>query len=134
VVIDSELELFSWGYWGWGSATEELVQVVNAVERGRGYNSPLRVDSRISRSVRARGFNGGSFESAVGDENYWHCRDLGNTTPAGPNVYLKRPEAAAKLVDFARELSASRRRVIFFCSCERPRCADKGDCHISSAA
>jgi hypothetical protein len=33
----SRQTLFSWGYWGWGNATEQLVEAVDAVETSRGY-------------------------------------------------------------------------------------------------
>lgn len=42
------LTIFTWGYWGWGNATENLVEVVDAVERARGYRPPIFVDIRIS--------------------------------------------------------------------------------------
>jgi hypothetical protein len=45
--------LFTWGYYGWGNATPQLVEAVDAVEHSRGFAPPLFVDIRIRRSVRA---------------------------------------------------------------------------------
>ena len=57
---------FSFGYRGWGSAVAQLVEAVDAVEASRGCAPPLFVDVRISRSVRARGFDGPAFAHQVG--------------------------------------------------------------------
>jgi hypothetical protein len=59
------LTVFSWGYDGWGNATSELKQAVDAVERSRGFKSPFFVDIRIQRSARAKGFTGTNFESTL---------------------------------------------------------------------
>ena len=57
--------VFSWGYFGWGNATGQLVRAADAVERDRGFGSPVFVDIRIRRSVRAVGFNGSAFEELL---------------------------------------------------------------------
>ena len=56
------LTAFTWGYWGWGTHTNEFVDVVDAVERSRSFRPPIFVDIRFSRSVRAPGFREGAFE------------------------------------------------------------------------
>jgi len=43
------LEAFSWGYWGWGNHTRELIDAVDAVERRHGRRPPVFVDIRFSR-------------------------------------------------------------------------------------
>jgi len=48
--------LFTWGYYGWGNHTPDLVKAVDAVETSRGFQPPMFVDIRIRRSVRAAGF------------------------------------------------------------------------------
>ena len=56
--------LFTWGYYGWGNATSQLVEMVDAVERARGFAPPMFVDIRIRRAVRAKGFQGDAFYAA----------------------------------------------------------------------
>ena len=46
--------LFSWGYWGWGNATERLVEAIDAAERARGFCPSIFVDTRLRRQGRAR--------------------------------------------------------------------------------
>ena len=36
----SRITIFSWGYWGWGNATPQLVHLVDSVEAARGFNPP----------------------------------------------------------------------------------------------
>jgi len=48
--------LFSWGYWGWGNATGQLVEATNAAEHARGFKPPIFVDIRLRRQGRAQGF------------------------------------------------------------------------------
>jgi hypothetical protein len=95
------LTLFTWGYWGWGNATRELVRAVDAAEARSGFEPPLFVDIRILRSVRAVGFNGTNFERLVGPHRYRWLRDLGNLTVLegrGGKVRIKDPNAAATLL------------------------------------
>jgi hypothetical protein len=79
----SKLTIFSWGYWGWGNATQQLVQLVDSIEATRGFNAPVFVDIRISRSVRARGFNANAFGRLLGDARYRHMPLLGNLAVLG---------------------------------------------------
>ena len=113
--------LFTWGYWGWGNATEHLVEAVDAIEAHRGFKPPLFVDIRISRSVRAKGFNGNSFEEMLGAQRHRWMKSLGNkriVTGQGPRIQIADPGAANDLLDLAVTSAKEDRRVIFFCSCE----------------
>ena len=62
----AHITIFKWGYDGWGNATKTLVRSVDAIERARGYESPIFVDIRYSRSVRAIGFRDHAFEKLLG--------------------------------------------------------------------
>jgi Protein of unknown function, DUF488 len=113
---------FSWGYWGWGTHTEELVSTIDAIERKHGRRAPVFVDIRISRQVRAPGFRADTFEKLLGKRRYVWLPRLGNA-----NVKAKRrgikiadPSAAGDLLDLVIRVGEEKRRVIFFCSCERP--------------
>src|SRR5262245_14615640 len=74
----SPLTIFSWGYEGWGNATDQLLQAVDNVEKERGFEPPLFVDIRISRAVRAVGFRDAAFEETVGYDRYLWMDSLGN--------------------------------------------------------
>ena len=128
------LTLFTWGYWGWGTATDQLIRAVDAVEAARGYQPPLFVDIRISRSVRAPGFNGRAFEHAVGASRYRWLDALGNEgiLDGGP-MRIKDPAAADALLDIAKACADNRQRVLFFCSCELPL-TKAGECHRITVA
>jgi hypothetical protein len=124
------LTLFSWGYWGWGNATNELVQAVDAGEAMRGFGPPIFVDIRIRRNVRAKGFTGDTFERTVGRDRYRWIQDLGNEsvlTGGGP-TRIKNPKAASRLLDLALEAAEQRQRLLFFCACEFPISAGS-QCH-----
>jgi hypothetical protein len=98
------LTLFSWGFWGWGTATKQLVEAVEAVEASRGYQPPLFVDVRVDRSKsRAPGFKGAAFEKEFGPSRYIWMDDLGNQAiPDGGPMRIKNPAAAETLLDQAR--------------------------------
>lgn len=112
--------LFSFGYWGSGSATPALVSAVEQAEAMRGFGPPLWVDIRISRAVRAAGFRERAFERLLGAQYAW-MPDLGNlcVQERRAGIRIARPGAAEELLD--RALSAPTRRAIFFCSCALPR-------------
>ena len=136
-VLMEPITLFSWGYWGWGNATPQLVEAVDAVETARGFRPPLFVDVRISRSVRAVGFRDHAFEHLMGRERYRWMRELGNKriqTGTGPPLQIAEPAAAEKLVDIAREAAAEQRRLLFFCACERPIDDQGTACHRVTVA
>lgn len=116
------MTLFSFGYWGCGSATRQLVKAIDAAEARRGFGPPLWVDIRLRRSVRAAGFRDREFEKHLKSRYRW-MPDLGNLQieERGKGIKIKNPAAANELLDLA--LEARRRRVIFFCACEYPhRC------------
>ena len=122
--------LFSFGYWGWGSAVPLLVEAVDAVEASRGYAPPLFVDVRISRSVRARGFDGPAFAHQVGAARYRWMDGLGNlAVREGGEMRIKDPAAADRLLDLGLACARENRRVLFFCACETP-----GRCHRAVVA
>jgi hypothetical protein len=110
------LTLFSFGYYGWGNATPKLVELVDAVERGRGFAPPVFVDIRIRRSVRAVGFNGSAFENLLGADRHRWMSALGNRhilTREGPFIQIARPDAAYELLDLAVDLADRGRRLLF---------------------
>jgi hypothetical protein len=134
----SKFTIFSWGYWGWGNATPQLVRLVDSVEAARGFNPPVFVDIRISRSVRARGFRDNAFGDLIGRVRYRHMPSIGNLSilgQAGPAIQIKEPSSSRVLLDLACKLAESRQRLLFFCSCEYPRLeGDVTACHRVTVA
>ena len=125
------LTAFSWGYWGWGNHTRDFVRAVDAVERARGMRPPIFVDIRYSRSVRALGFRDAAFEETVGKNRYRWLRKLGNARIGSGRggVRIADPSGADDLLQLVSTAAKDRRRVVFFCACERP-C----DCHRAAVA
>jgi hypothetical protein len=124
--------LFSWGYYGWGSHTKELVEAVDAVEKERGFKPPIFVDIRIRRTVRAAGFSGSAFEKLLGEDRHRWMKALGNKrieTGTGPRIQIAEPEAAEELLDRAVEAARTKRRLLFFCSCLSPKIDGGVHCH-----
>jgi len=98
--------LFTWGYYGWGNHTPNLVEAVDAVETSRGFQPPIFVDIRIRRSVRAAGFTGPAFERLLGQDRHRWMKSLGNKfieTKTGPNIQIADPTAADEPLDLAIE-------------------------------
>lgn len=128
--------LFTWGYFGWGNATAQLVEAVDAVERSRGFNPPLFVDVRIRRAVRAKGFQGNAFGELLGPERHRWMKSLGNRCilTGRPGIEIAEPTAAATLLDLALAEAERRRRILFFCSCQWPREKGKTTCHRDTVA
>jgi hypothetical protein len=129
--------IFSFGYYGWGNHTSQLVQLVDGVEQQRGFKPPVFVDIRIRRSVRAQGFNGPAFERLLGPERHRWMRSLGNLhilSRTGPPIQIAEPTAANDLLDLALELHRRRRRVLFFCGCQWPRLDGEIHCHRCTVA
>lgn len=122
----SPIEIFTWGYWGWGNHTPDLLKGVDAVEARRKFAPPLFIDIRISRFVRAKGFSGSAFERLLGSHRYHHLPDLGNDTvlSGGTGIKIHNPAATADLLDKAIEAGRQNRRTLFFCACEFPK-----ECH-----
>lgn len=133
-----KLTLFTWGYYGWGNHTPQLVEAVDAVEKTRGFEPPVFVDIRIRRSVRAAGFIGSAFEKelVVPERHRW-MKSLGNKyieTKTAPEIQIADPSAANELLDLAIESARQKRRLLFFCSCQWPRYEGKIACHRTSVA
>jgi len=132
------IQIFSFGYEGWGNATPELVRSIDAVELERGYEPPIFVDVRIRRSGRAVGFRDSTFEEYLGEARYRWMRDLGNDSilTGEDEVRIHDPAAAAKLLALATEASDERRRIIYFCHCPTPSSCHRrnvGDLLLSAA-
>ena len=115
------ITLFSFGYWGWGNAVPQLVEAIDAVEKSRGFAPPIFADIRISRSVRAAGFDGNAFEKVVGAARYRWMDSLGNLAiKTGGEMRIKDPAAAGALLNLAQDASTSKQRVIYYCACPTP--------------
>jgi hypothetical protein len=131
------ITIFTWGYYGWGNHTPQLVEAVDAVETSRGFEPPLFVDIRIRRSVRAAGFTGSAFERLVGSTRHCWMKSLGNKsieTRIGPRIQIAEPSAADQLLDLALDIFRKRQRLLFFCSCKWPRCDGRINCHRATVA
>lgn len=131
------ITLFSWGYYGWGNHTPQLLEAVDAVETSRGFQPPIFVDIRIRRSVRAAGFTGPAFERLLGQDRHRWMKSLGNRfieTRTGPPIQIADPKAADELLDLAIESARHKQRLLFFCSCQWPRCDGKIACHRTTVA
>jgi hypothetical protein len=129
--------IFTFGYYGWGNATPQLVQAVNAVEISRDFKPPIFVDIRIRRNVRAKGFVGNAFEKLLGPSRHRWMKSLGNKfiqTRAGPDIQIAEPSAANELLDLALESAGRKQRVLFFCGCQRPRFDGEIACHRTTVA
>jgi hypothetical protein len=129
--------LFTWGYYGWGNATPQLVKAVDAAETSRGFKPPIFVDIRIRRSVRAKGFQGAAFEKLLGPTRHRWMQSLGNRfiqTRTGPGIQIAAPSAAGELLDLALESAERKQRLLFFCSCQWPRCDGQIACHRTTVA
>jgi hypothetical protein len=84
------LTLFTFGYWGWGSATRELIRAIDTAERKKGFSPPIFFDIRLNRSVRAKGFRDDAFERLLPRGRYHWFPRLGNiniaTKDSGVNI------------------------------------------------
>jgi hypothetical protein len=115
--------IFTFGYYGWGSCTPQLVEAVDAVEMSRGFEPPIFVDIRIRRNVRATGFVGNAFEKLLGPDRHRWMKSLGNRfiqTRTGPDIQIAEPSSADTLLDLALESAGHKQRFLFFCSCQWP--------------
>lgn len=123
-----KLVAFSWGFWGWGTSTPQLIGAVDTVERRRGFNPPIFVDIRFRRSGRAPGFQGNEFEALLGWRRYRWMKSLGNSS-IGKRRKMKIAfePAVAQLLDLVLDAHARSSHVIFFCACESP--AATNTCH-----
>src|SRR5947207_35541 len=129
--------LFTWGYYGWGNHTPQLIEAIDAVELSRGFEPPIFVDIRIRRTVRAKGFQGNAFEKLLGESRHRWMRSLGNKfilTRTGPHIQIADPSAADKLLDLALKSAQEKRRLLFFCSCQWPIDEGGNPCHRTTVA
>lgn len=129
--------IYTFGYYGWGNHTPQLVEAVDAVETSRGFKAPIFVDIRIRRSVRAAGFTGPAFERLLGQDRHRWMKSLGNKfieTRTGPNIQIADPGAADELLDLAIESARHKQHILFFCSCQWPRCEGEINCHRTTVA
>jgi len=122
------LTLFSFGYHGWGTSTEDLVRVVDAIEAHQGFAPPVWIDARIRRAVRALGFRENAFETLLGSDRYCWMKGLGNQAivDGDGGIRIAQPSEARTLLDLAIHLQGENRRLLFFCSCAWSRA---GECH-----
>jgi hypothetical protein len=126
------ISIFSWGFWGWGTATRKLVAAVDAVERQRGFGPPIFVDIRFRRAGRAPGFRGRAFENLLGRQCYRWMPTLGNSNVStGKSMRIACPKAVDQLLDLAIDADEQSKRVIFFCACESPIASN---CHRHKVA
>ncbi len=131
------ITIFTWGYYGWGNHTPQLVKAVDAVELSRGFKPPIFVDIRFRRSVRAAGFTGPAFERLLGQDRHRWMKSLGNKfieTRTGPPIQIAEPTAADELLDLAVVSARHKQRLLFFCTCPWPRCDGKIACHRTKVA
>jgi hypothetical protein len=122
---------FMFGYWGWGSFPELLLDATAAVEDSRGFGPPCFVDIRVSRSVRATGFREKAFEKLAGANRYVWMPELGNKRVAEHRQGLEivNPKGAETLLDLVVERAKKKQRLIFFCACPWPGTTHKPLCH-----
>ncbi len=130
------ITLFSWGYYGWGNSTKQLVKAVDAVEESRGFKPPIFVDTRIRRSVRAPGFREAEFEKQLGPDRYRWIKRLGNESivSKADKMKIADPSAASDLLELAVTASKQKRRIIFFCGCEHAMDGRTLGCHRTAVA
>jgi len=116
------LTIYSFGYWGWGTATDKLVRLMDTAEKARGKQPPFFVDIRARRNVRAPGFRENAFGDLVGSDRYRWMPDLGNKRVLEHKTGLQiiKPSAAKELLDLAEERAKKKQPVVFFCACEWP--------------
>ena len=133
----TKITLFTFGYYGWGNHTPQLVEAVDAVEHSRGFEPPLFADIRIRRTVRAKGFQGNAFEKLLSQDRHRWMKSLGNefiVSRTGPHIQIAEPAAADELLDLAIDLAKRKQRLLFFCGCQWPRCDGKIHCHRATVA
>lgn len=116
----TQFATFSWGYSGWGNAVPQFLEAAAAAEVARGYGRPVFADVRLRRSVRAPGFIGRAFERVVGADRYRWFKGLGNESivTGESKIRIADPSEAEDLLTFIQESASTKRRVLFFCSCE----------------
>lgn len=120
---DEALTIFTFGYWGWGNHTPQMVDAFDASEARAGFAAPLFVDTRFRREVRAVGFRGDAFERVVGKDRYRWVKRLGNkniVADAPDEICIADPTAVGELLDWAIEAASHSQRIVYYCACEYP--------------
>jgi hypothetical protein len=112
------LTMFTWGYWGWGSTTVQLLKAVDTAEKARGFKPPYFVDIRFERNGQAKGFCNKNFEKTVGELRYKWMKGLGNEEAREGGIRIHDPKAAAVLLELAIQCYKDRQRLLFFCACK----------------
>ena len=115
-----DLFIYTFGYWGWGTHTKELVSAMDKAEANAGYRPPIFADIRFNRAVRAIGFQGDAFKTLVGTKRYYWMKRLGNSNIGTDvsGIKIADPSAAIDLFDLAIDAAKDNRRIIFFCACD----------------
>ncbi len=124
--------VYSFGYWGWGTNTQQLVKLASTWEKEQGFKPPLWVDVRLQRQTRAPEFRGDAFAKATGPQNYRWMRGLGNAVIADANatgIKIKDPKQADELLDLILECHSKGQRVVYFCACELACVGGRMRCH-----
>lgn len=133
------IQVFSWGYHGWGHCAHKFVEAAVEAEALRGYGPPIFVDVRMLRSGRATDFVGNHFKHISEERGcgYHWMEGLGNKAVADRKrgeLTINRPETIQELLDLIIQKRANKRRVIFFCACEHPRIGGDYACHRTLVA
>ncbi len=127
----NRVTVLSFGYWGWGTNTKQLVKLASEWEEQHGFAPPMWVDVRLQRQARAPEFRGDRFAEATGAANYVWMGGLGNAEvadPQGNGIRIAKPKQAEALLDIVLEKDEQGQKVVFFCACPliceggKPRC------------
>ena len=95
------ITIFTWGYYGWGNHTRQLVESVDTVETSRGFKPPMFVDIRIRRAVRAAGFTGPAFENLLGPNRHRWMKSLGKCSSKLEPVRIRKSPILRRLTSFS---------------------------------
>jgi hypothetical protein len=131
------IKAFTWGYYGWGSASKDFIRAVDAHEKTRGFQPPLFIDIRFHRSVKAANFQDRTFERIVGPERYLWEKRLGNKQigeKTGARLQISDPHSADEVLERIINLSNQRQRVLMFCSCMQALHLGEVSCHRAVVA
>ena len=126
---------FSFGYYGWGHYTRQLLETADALETSRGHAPPVFVDVRYKRHGRAVGFVGTNFEKLAGANRYRWMQGLGNKNIGTDGaIAIASPGTSLELLETVKAAAAENRRVLFFCACLAPKTDNCMACHRVAVA
>ena len=124
------ITLFSWGYWGWGNATEQLVE---AVDWPKSDENSVRQSSSIFvcfAKGEPKGSSAMHSATSVGASRYRWMPDLGNLAVGKSATHEdKASRSCRRPAGTGNQAAKDRRRVIFYCACRFPRVNGKTRCH-----